>query len=114
MPWDTMQTGSDPERAPHPRDDAAMSARAISLSTLPVVRFATSRAFFVTSALISLFILEWIRQLRDGPDPYRLSDVYFLLFVSQDYFAAIAALLILVCAIFVPTRVTFRSVLRWS
>lgn len=83
------------------------------LSALPVVRDAGARALFLPTALISITLLAWLYWLGANDDPRGLTPIYFVLFQQFDYPAAMCALLILVCAALVPSRVRLRPVLRW-
>jgi len=90
-----------------------MMERALSQVGLPVVRFAASRVFFLVCAAVSIAILEWAQQLRALGHVHLVTRIYVDLFIYYDYYAAIGTLLILVGAIFVPSRVSFRGLLRW-
>lgn len=84
------------------------------LSSLPVVRSATTRAVFLASTGICLGLLLWIEQLRTTGSPRGLAPIFFLLFAGFDYRAATWALLILLGAAIVRHRRSpFERALRW-
>jgi hypothetical protein len=90
-----------------------MSARVISQSALPVVRSMAPRAYFLGAAAVCVLILESLRHMRSTGELHGLAPIYMYLLVNGDYFASMAALLILVGALFVPARVSFRGLLVW-
>jgi hypothetical protein len=93
--------------------DLRLEEHAIVQFQLPVVRSAT-RTLLLTSAAVTVGILLWTSHLRASA-PSRLFDWgFFVLFAVYDYWGAICALLILICAAFVPVSFPFRRILRWT
>jgi hypothetical protein len=90
-----------------------MSARVIYQSAFPVARSMVPRAYFFGAAAGCLVILEGIQHLRSSGELHGLAPIYLYLVVNGDYWAAMGALLILVGALFVPVRVSFRGLLVW-
>jgi len=81
---------------------------------LPVIRSVWARALFLASTVVSGGILLWIDHLRTTADLHDLAPIFFALFVVYDYAGALCALLILVGAALVPSRCSFRPLLRWT
>jgi hypothetical protein len=83
------------------------------LSNLPVVRSPAARVLFLSSAIITVALLQWARHLGGRADFGGLTPIFFVLFALFDYRAAMCALLILVFAALVPGRFSSRPLLRW-
>jgi hypothetical protein len=82
------------------------------LSNLPVVRSRDARALLLASAAITVAILLWADHLELRGAFARLTPIFFTLFGYFDYHGADGLLLVLLAAIFVPSRVPFRHLLR--
>lgn len=83
------------------------------LSNLPVTRSIGARSVFLVTALITAVILIWIFRWRIHGPADGLAAIFSYLFLTQDYTAAMCALLILVAAVFVSVRHSFQPTLRW-
>src|SRR5437868_13494273 len=82
------------------------------LANAPVVRAASARYFFLTTAALTVGILFWNHRMGFADDA-ELSPIFYLLFVLQDHAGAMCALAILVAAVLVPSRFPTQAVLRW-
>lgn len=83
------------------------------LANLPVGRSPAARTLFVMSAAVTAAILLWAHRLLLSGSLDGLSPIFFDLFAALDYPASMAALVILLGAIFVPARAPLRPLLRW-
>ncbi len=79
------------------------------LANLPVVRSRATAALFLASAAITVAVLLWARGLNDSPG---LTPIFYMLFTDFDYHGAGGLLLVLAAAVFVPSYVPFRPLLR--
>jgi len=78
-----------------------------------VARSTSARALFLATAVITAGILLWAHFLLLRGDLHDLEPIFFALFTVFDYPAAVCALLILLTAVFVPGRLSFRPLLCW-
>jgi hypothetical protein len=84
------------------------------LAKIPVAGSVGARILFFGSALVTVAISLWanggidVRGVAGG-----LTPIFVHLFTIYDYAGANCALLILVAAALVPTRYSFRPLLRW-
>src|SRR5690349_15383131 len=90
-----------------------MNAPAAYHSPLPVARSSASRMYFVAAVVITLLLFEWIRHIRATHGLHGLSPIYFILIVDFDHAAAMVSVLILVCAVLVPSNFPVAQTLRW-
>jgi hypothetical protein len=83
------------------------------LANLPVARSPSARNLFFVVAACTAAMLLWAHNLALSGQFRGLTTIYFVLFTYFDTSAAMCALVILVFAIFVPGRFSFRPLLRW-
>jgi hypothetical protein len=81
-------------------------------SALSVARSRRALMLFLLCAGITLAIFLWIHAMRMGWVRPRVAPIFHFLFIIQDYAGAICAALILIAAIFVPTRFPALALLR--
>src|SRR2546430_12405801 len=81
------------------------------LANAPVVRAASARYFFLTTAALTVGILFWNHRMGFADDA-ELSPIFYLLFVLQDHAGAMCALAILVAAVLVPRSEEHTSELQ--
>jgi hypothetical protein len=68
----------------------------------------------LVGAIVTLGILLWTRQLRQGGDMHGLATIFFVLFADNDYPGAVCALLILVGALFGFRCLPGRRFVHWA
>lgn len=83
------------------------------LAHSPVVRAAAARNLFLATAIITALILLGIHELDELLPPNTFTPIFYRLFEILDFQGAVCALLILVCAVFVPSRPWATALLRW-
>ncbi len=82
------------------------------LTDSPLVRAAGPRVLFMACAAVTAALLLWMHHLRlDGQVP-GLTQIFFLLFAYEDYWADACELLILVAAVFIAAKIPVRTLLR--
>jgi hypothetical protein len=86
--------------------------RKLVLTDSPVVRSPGPRTLFFGGAIITTAILLWIHHMSMSRDDYRLTHIFFYLFVYEDNWATAVELLTLIAAIFIAAKVPARTVLR--
>jgi hypothetical protein len=84
------------------------------LTDLPMMRSTGPRILFLTGAIVTIIILEWIHQMLVGGETYALTPIFFFLFANGDYGAAVCSLLILFVAFFAPIGSPARNMFIWA
>lgn len=79
---------------------------------LPVGRSPAVRILLILSGLITAACVFWLQQLRLTGETAGLAPIFFVLFAFFDYGAALLALVILLLALFVPSRAWLDTLLR--
>ena len=82
------------------------------LLNLPVVRSPRTRILFVSSVLVTIACLMWLSQLAWAKNYHGLSPIFFTLLTEPDYTASMAALAILLIALFFRSGTWANAVLR--
>jgi hypothetical protein len=91
--------------------DFANESRKV-LTNSPVARSPGPRALFFSGTIITIAVLLLIQRVGVGEWHQALSPIFFVLFVSGDFWATAAELLILGAAVFIAAKVPARTVLR--
>lgn len=88
------------------------------LANSPVVKSAPARALFIATAAITAGILLWSHQLAlsmlyGGGNLHGLTPIFFNLFAFDDYQASVAALAVILIAVFLSALMPVRRILHW-
>jgi hypothetical protein len=78
-----------------------------------VVRAAAARNLFLATAIITAFITVAIPELGASGGSRGFTPIFYYLFEMLDFQGAICALLILVCAVLIPSRPWSTTLVRW-
>jgi len=80
---------------------------------LPVMRSPGARLLFLTNGVVIVAILLWTNHLSHSGDTHGLTTIFLTLFAIGDYAGANCALLVLLAAVFVAGRYSFKPLLQW-
>lgn len=83
------------------------------LAHSPVVRAAAARNLFLATAIITAFITVAIPELGASQGSSHFTRIFYYLFEILDFQGAICALLILICAVLIPSRPWSTALVRW-
>lgn len=83
------------------------------LANLPVAGSVGARILFFGTALITAAVAVWANDLGLPEAAGGLTPIFRYLFTTYDHAGANCALLILIAAVLVPARFSFRPLLRW-